>query len=47
MRSGRRGTQLYDIEVTEEALREVERVARLERVVEEVDRGRRRWSQEL
>ena len=39
--------QLYDIEVTEEALDEVERVARLGRVVEEVDRGRRRWSQEL
>ena len=39
--------QLYDIEVTEEALAEVERVARLGRVAEEVDRGRRRWSQEL
>jgi len=39
--------QLYDIEVTEEALAEVERVARTGRVVEEVDRGRRRWSQEL
>ena len=39
--------QLYDAEVTGEALDEVERVARLERVVEDVDRGRRRWSQEL
>jgi len=39
--------QLYDVEVTEEALREVERVAHSEWVVEEVDRGRRRWSQEL
>ena len=39
--------QLYDAEVTGEALDEVERVARLERVVEDVDRGRRRWSREL
>ena len=39
--------QLYDVEMTEEAVGEVERVARSERVVEEVDRGRRRWSREL
>ena len=39
--------QLYDAEVTEEALAEVERVAGSGGVVEEVDRGRRRWSQEL
>lgn len=41
--------QLYDAEVTEEALGEVERVAREVEWggVEEVDRGRRRWSQEL
>lgn len=44
---GKTLAQLYDAEVTEEALVEVERVARLGGVVEEVDRGRRRWSQEL